>query len=313
MRLHTASFNSQDAASAKNDADKSHQKGTDMQFSKLSRLFLACILLITVTSYALERKNPVVLRAHAASGTNRFLGQPISDFSFGFGTAGFSNVGVFNASGNQPLPLDSQAFSSSILATSVDPGFLALFGKTSADVNPNLVNVPLRSVAVNADLAGVNRVSTVGIGSAAQTQPSQAEPARTVTLGDWVRARGSAAIECENHAAIVQLEFSGLLPNRIYSVWGIFGGPSGLFPFPLGGVPNIFVTDRSGRASFERQLNFCPQRTAANESPLLAIDVVFHSDNQIYGLVPEPDLAGFFTGTVTNTQLEFLVNGRELQ
>lgn len=284
-----------------------------MQSSKLSRLFLACILLVTATSQALERKNTVVLNAHAASGTNRFLGQPISEFAFGFGTAGFSNVGVFNASGNQPLPLDSQAPPSSVLATFVDPGFLALFGKTPADVNPNLVNVPLRSVAVNADVTGANRVATIGIGSAGQTQPSQAEPAGTVTLADWVRARGNAAIECDSRGAIIRLEFSGLLPNRIYSVWGIFGGPSGLFPFPLGGVPNIFVTDRTGRSSFERQLNFCPQHTTANENPLLAIDVVFHSDNQNYGLVPELDLAGFFTGTVTNTQLEFLVKGRELQ
>jgi hypothetical protein len=166
---------------------------------------------------------------------------------------------------------------------------------------------------VNADLAGVARVPTVGIGSAQQTQPSQAEPAANVTLGDWVRARGTAFIDCENRAGKARFEFNGLLPNRIYSVWGIFGGSNGLFPFPLGGVPNIFVTNREGRATFERLLNFCPAQTGANESPLLAIDIVFHSDNQIYGLVPEPDLAGFFTGTITNTQLEFLVKGRELQ
>jgi hypothetical protein len=284
-----------------------------MQARKIFHLILACLLLATANSQAREKENTLLLRAHAASGTNRFLGQPISDFAFGFGTAGFSNVGAFNPSGNQPLPLGPQTPLSSPLATLVDPDFLALFGKTSADVDQHLVNLPLRSVAVNADLAGVVRVPTVGIGSAQQTQPSQAEPATTVTLGDWVRARGSALIECKNRAAIARLEFSGLLPNRIYSVWGIFGGTNGLFPFPLGGVPNILVTDSHGRATFERQLNFCPGKTTADESPLLAIDIVFHSDNQIYGLVPEPDLAGFFTGTVTNTQLEFLVKGGELQ
>jgi hypothetical protein len=284
-----------------------------MQSTRIFRLTLTCVLLAVTAAHGLEKKNTRVLRAHLASGTNRFLGEPISEFSFGFGIAGFTNVGVFNPSGSLPLPLEPQTHLSSILATFVDPGFLALFGKTSADVNPRLVNIPLRDVAVNADLAGVNRVTTVGIASAQQTQPSQAEPARAVTLGDWIRARGSAAIECKDHATSVRLELSGLIPNRIYSVWGVFGGPGGLFPFPIGGVPNIVVTDRDGRATFERQLNFCPQQETPDESPLLAIDVVFHSDNQIYGLVPEPDLAGFFTGTVTNTQLEFLVNGRELQ
>jgi hypothetical protein len=284
-----------------------------MRSSRIFSLLLVCVLVGVVAGQALEKKNSLVLRAHPASGTNRFLGEPISEFSFGFGTAGFSNVGVFNRSGSQPLPLEPQTPLSSTLATFVDPGFLALFGKTSADVSPHLVNVPLRDVEVNADLAGVNRVTTIGIAGAQQTQPSQAEPAGAVTLSDWVRARGLAAIECESHAARVHLELSGLIPNRIYSVWGIFGGSSGLFPFPLGGVPNIAVTDRDGRATFERQLNFCPQQITPNESPLLAIDVVFHSDNQVYGFVPELDLAGFFTGTVTNTQLEFLVHGRILR
>jgi hypothetical protein len=290
-----------------------NKKGINMRVKDILQLILTCSLLASGSSQTLDRENKLFLRAHSASGTNRFLGQPISDFAFGFGTAGFSNVGAFNPSGSQPLPLGQQTPLSSALATFVDPDFLALLGKTPADVNPNLVNLPLRTVAVNADLAGVIRVPTIGIRSAQQTQPSQAEPAGPVTLGDWVRARGTALIECENGAGDVHLEFSGLLANRMYSVWGIFGGANGLFPFPVGGVPNIFVTDRHGRATFERQLNFCPGHTAANESPLLAIDVVFHSDNQVYGLVPEPDLAGFFTGTVTNTQLEFLVQGRELQ
>ena len=284
-----------------------------MQSSKTFRLILACVLLAVSLAHGVEKKNTRVLRAHLASGTNRFLGQPISDFAFGFGTAGFSNVGVFNPAGSQPLPLDLQTPLSANLATFVDPGFLGLFGKTLSDVDPHLLNVPLRNVAVNADLAGKTRVPTVGIASAEQTQPSQAEPAGTITLRDWVRARGTAIVECESNSAAVRLELTGLIPNRIYSVWGIFGGPAGLFPFPLGGVPNILVTDRQGRASFERQLNFCPGQTTASESPLLAIDIVFHSDNQNYGLVPEPDLSGFFTGTVTNTQLEFLVKGEELQ
>jgi hypothetical protein len=285
----------------------------NMRLKKIFQLMFLSAVLFVAASQAIEKDASLHIRAHVASGTNRFLGQPINDFGSRFGTAGFSNVGMFNPSGSHPLPLTPQTPESALLATFVDPDFLALVGKTASDVNPSLVNLPLRDVAVNADLAGKQRVPTVGIRSAQQTQPSQAEPAGPIRLADWARAEGSALIECEDGAANVRLRLTNLIPNRLYSVWGIFGGASGLFPFPIGGVPNVVVTDGRGNATFSRQLNFCPTQTKAGESQLLAIDVVFHSDNQSNGLVPELDFAGFFTGTTTNTQLEFLVTGKELQ
>jgi hypothetical protein len=247
-----------------------------------------------------------------ATGTNRFLGQPLSNFGAPLGTAGFYNVGVYNPSGSQPLALGSDTPLSALLATRVDPGFLALFGKTLADVNPTLLNLPLRDVHVNSDLAGIQRVPTTSILQAQQLQPSQAEPGREITLADWIRARGVAVFKCEDGFSKVTLDLSGLIPNRVYTVWGIFGGDS-MTPFPLGGVPNVMVTDSRGNAEFERELNFCPRELTPGQRPLLVIDVVYHSDNQVYGFVPELDLAGYFTGTTTHTQLEFLVTGTPIR
>jgi hypothetical protein len=187
-----------------------------------------------------------------------------------------------------------------------------MFGKTIDDVDSNLLNVSLRDVKMNADLNGVQRAAPVPITLAEQLQPSQASPAAPVTLGQWMRAQGLALVRCEGQMSNVTIDLRGLLPNRVYSVWGLFGG-QGITPFPLGGAPNVIVTDGRGNGSFERELNFCPFDLKPGQLPLLAIDIVFHSDHQNYGLVPELDLAGFFTGTITHTQLEFLVTGQDLR
>jgi hypothetical protein len=264
---------------------------------------------LTVVSYS---HRAVLIKAKLATGTNRFLSQPLHDFGGTIGTAGFSNVGAMNPSGTQALPLTTDSPESSRLVTFVDPGFLALFGKTIDDVDQNLLNVPLRDVAMNVDLEGVQRATPAPISLAEQLQTSQASPADPVTLGQWTQARGFALIRCAGRGANVQLTLRGLLPNRVYSAWGLFGGQS-IRPFPLGGAPNVMVTDGRGSATFERELNFCPFDLKPGQAPLLAIDIVFHSDHQNYGLVPEVDLAGFFTGTITHTQLEFLVTGQDLR
>ena len=186
-----------------------------------------------------------------------------------------------------------------------------LVGKTINDIDPTQLNVPLRNVKVNTDLKGIQRVEPNPIETVGRLQPSQAAPATPITLSDWIQAQGTAVITCKQDDAKVQLSLTGLLPNRIYSVWGLFGGDN-ISPFPLGGVPNTVVTNGRGRASFIRELNFCPMDSVRGQRPLIAIDIVYHSDHQNYGMVPELDLAGLVTGTVTHTQLEFLVKGEEV-
>lgn len=277
---------------------------------KIFSLILSIVATTSLTA-ASSSSRSVLIKAKVTTGTNRFLSRPLHDFGPPIGTAGFSNVGARNPSGAQPLPLTTDSPESSLLVTFVDPGFLALFGKTIDDVSPSLLNVPLRDVKMNVDLNGAQRAAPAPITLTEQLQPSQASPADPVTLGQWTRAQGFAHITCKGNESNVRLDLKGLLPNRVYSAWGLFGG-QGITPFPLGGAPNVMVTDDHGNATFERELNFCPFDLKPGQLPLLAIDIVFHSDHQNYGLVPELDLAGFFTGTITHTQLEFLVTGDDL-
>ncbi len=242
-----------------------------------------------------------------ATGTNRLFGEPLWDLG-SLGLRGATNLAAFNPNGGQPIALTANLPGSTLLATYVDPANLAEMGMKPDQVDPSLVNVPLRDVKVVADLAGRQRVALKGISEVKNAaDPSQADPFAPITLADWRKAKGKATIKCGDKSGSVLLEMSGLIPNRIYTAWGIFSGPMPL-PMSLGGAPCVFVTNNRGSATFQRVLNFCPLDSVAGQSPFLFIEILYHSDQQVYGLVPALPMAGLHIGAVVHTHLEFPVN-----
>src|SRR5262245_31883814 len=85
------------------------------------------------------------------TGTNSALGKPIFSWGGPFGTFNFPTTFVYNAHGNEPLPVDENTPASAILATGVSPEYLFIRGETQDAVKPEWVNVPLRKVPVNID------------------------------------------------------------------------------------------------------------------------------------------------------------------
>lgn len=252
------------------------------------------------------------IQGRVVTGTNRFLGQPLTDFGGALGTAGFTNVGAFNPQGDQPDELTPDTPVGSLLATYVDPDFLALVGKSQADIGTGTLNVSLKKVPVNVDPAGQTRVSLAPITQSLPTQPSIADPVPDITLARWARAEGVAVFKCSNaNTATVSLTLKKFLPNRLYSVWAVLGG-NGLSALPLGGVPNVFVTDHVGNAKYRRVLNFCPFQSHVGNPELVVIDIVLHSDQQLYGAVPDLPFSNLFTGIVNQTQYEFEIKGTTL-
>jgi len=248
-----------------------------------------------------------VFRAVVATGTNRLFGKPLWDLG-SLGTQGATNVAAHNPNGREPIPLTSDMPGSTVLATYVDPGNLAEMNLKPDVLDPSTINVPLRDVKVLADLAGRERVALKGILQMPNaTDPSQAEPAGPITLADWRKARGKATIRCADRSSEVLLELRGLIPNRLYTAWGIFRGPVPI-PVSLGGAPCSFVTNSRGSARFQRMLSFCPLHSTPGQPPFLFIEILYHSDQQVYGLVPALPMAGLHIGAVVHTQLEFPVN-----
>lgn len=281
-----------------------------------TKLIMLLMLLLNTLSYSLVSVADTgygrLLHGYAVTGTNRLRGEAQIDFGGDLGRAGFYNVAVWNEAGNMPLEVNAATPGSAILATGVDSEFLALLNITIDDVDPALLNVPLRDVPSNIGPAGLTRIPLPGVLEVSPMQPSQAAPNELITLSEWLAAQGFLYFRCHEDRATVYLQAGGLIPNRIYTVWAIHGG-TGLIPRPLGGAPNVFVTDERGKGRFKRLLNFCPLDQDGREAPLLLVDVVLHSDQQVYGDVPDLPFAGLITGIITHTQLEFAVEGHPVR
>ena len=260
--------------------------------------------------------------AQVVTGLNRLFGEPLFIFDFApapFDKTGFETTGVFNPDGDDPLPLTSSTPDDAILATLIDPFIDQLLPKSVAKTaDPRLFNVPLRDIETYTSPA-LKRSGKLPFQSAGPViGASQADPGGPITKGDWFKASGRMEVSCGQEENSVSMRVTALIPNRIYSVWAIWLDPETprFIPVALGGVPNAFITDKFGDATFERELNFCPVEAAKEgiEGKTMAfIDAHLHPDHALYGAAPAPILAGFPPGSVIQPHLTWnLGAGRTL-
>jgi len=277
------------------------------------------VAVLAISTSVVAAQAPTLIQGKPATGFNRVLGMPLMELGR-LGGFGFNTIAAFNPNGESPLPVTVDSPENTLLATTVDSAFLeSFFGDEPFNVDPASINVPIRNVPTNTTPA--NDLHSVLKGALETTpyqpfKPGQAEPVYPVTLGRWLQARGLATIQCDGEdEATVDLIMGGLIPNRIYSVWGFFL-PTGLaLPMkdfgpirPLGGVPNIFVSDKNGSGRFKRVLNFCPTNIEDDEAPLTTFFVAYHSDHMANGGVPTFPERSRFPGTSAHVQLQFSVN-----
>ncbi len=275
-----------------------------------------CLLALTVAANiaAVQAADQVeTFQGHAVTGGNRLLGQPIQDFGPPLNTFGFYNMGVFNPDGsNQPFPIDQNTPDDAILATSVDPFFLTAAGLPLSLIDESLNNIRLADVAINTSVAGTASSALPSTLDVDPLVPSQV-PMKQVTLKDWLSAEGTAKFKCTDDKNSVSIKVKNLLPNRLYTVWGLFLSAEGKFKAAtLGGTPNAISTDSKGKGKFKRELGFCAFDETQSGARLIALDIIYHSDHQAYGAVPSLVAQSDITGTVTHSHLWFPIHGETL-
>jgi hypothetical protein len=266
-----------------------------------------------------ERRGRIerVIHGTAVTGHNDVVGRPFYDWGPPFGTFGFATLGAYNPQGPEPIRLQPDTPLSTLVATMIDPNLLASTGVDPSAVDPSWVNVPLRDVPVQYSFGETEQFPGIFAADDVAVK-AQAVPVNPITLGQWMRAGGTATIKCKrNNEASVKLQMHDLIPNRMYAVWSTLGtsrsGTGPVFPsIPVGGVPNIFVTDRQGDAVYERVMQFCPLRPETTDRPMLVINVQLHSNHQNYGGINGPPLAsvpgGYWIGSVIHNHVQFPVN-----
>lgn len=267
-------------------------------------------------SVSKKRDRNKIIRGYAVTGHNDILGEPFFDWGPPFGTFGFFTMGIYNEFGAEPIHLNPDIDPSALVSTALDPNLLASTGITPEEVNPDWVNIPLRDVPVQYSY-GKSKVFPE-ISLADPGEKGQAGPVDPITLGQWMEATGVGKVTCfDDGSARVRLRMKHLIPNRLYAVWATMGpsasGEGEVFPsIPIGGTPNLFITDDKGYALYDRKMQFCPIAPDTTDRNMLVINVQYHSNHQNYGGINGPPLPqvelGYWIGTVIHNHLQFPIN-----
>ena len=257
----------------------------------------------------------IVLKGEAVTGFNRLKGEIRYRYDFApppFDLTGAQMVDIYNPDSDTPIPLTRTAPDDAILASTVDPYLEKIFpGFDINSTDPGAINVPLREIDtwVTGDLATRATLpfrADADVVSRHQADPETPSP---ITLGDWLKASGKMKLVCGPDRNRVTIKVKNLIPNRVYTVWAMWlTAQTTTFPQPFGGVPNAYITDAKGRATFVRDLSFCPTRIGPagfEGNRLMSIITHLHSDHILYGSLPVPLTGGRPPGTVLHTQLEW--------
>jgi hypothetical protein len=295
------------------------------------------VLLLSTTAFANnEGSRHFYERGIAATGLNDLCGEAVFNLPLPEGipsTIHATALGEYNPGEALPIPISpTNCDGDIVITTDTDPDFIARTGMPDIDVR--LKNIPLREVPVVSDPDGSRRpVPSLGSVQGNALPPTKSNPNSTITLGDWLNARGRMHLHCKaDGTAKIKLKFRNLIANGVYSLWRLWNTtPPGaskprLFPVPLGGIPNVIVPDSKGRATFVRELAACPKDVTADDSIMLFIDLAYHSDSNLSGAFPQiiaaptkfktSDGTEFSSplvpGAVTHDHILFLISGEKL-
>ena len=131
------------------------------------------------------------------------------------------------------------------------------------------------------------------------------------TLGEWLKAYGTATYACRSGVGHVKAKFENLVPNGVYTMWyslllklqlGCADCAFAGLDMPLGhpsGSQNTFVSDDAGNGDFEAY--FTPCLGLGNEQITAVLALAYHSDGKTYGARPVPAEGGF--GLVTHVHI----------
>lgn len=114
-----------------------------------------------------------------------------------------------------------------------------------------------------------------------------------LTLGEWLDAKGEAQYSCTDGAGHLSVDFTGLVPDGVYTMWHFFMASPPTTPFigtydlPVGkrdGTESVFTADEDGDATFNAAFKPCLQLTG--EHLFAGLAVAWHSDGKTYGALP---------------------------
>ena len=114
-----------------------------------------------------------------------------------------------------------------------------------------------------------------------------------LTLGQWLKHRGTGSYHVDEGAGKLELEFTGLVPEGVYTMWHAFIALpppepfTGTLDLPLGardGSESVFTADEKGNAKFVH--SFSPGLQFSDSWTTSMLAIAYHSDGKTYGGSP---------------------------
>lgn len=113
-----------------------------------------------------------------------------------------------------------------------------------------------------------------------------------LTLGEWLGATAEGSYSCENGMASIDIQFGGLVPDAVYTMWNFIDAEPPTEPwqtimFPLGardGSEAMFKTDANGHAAYSASFEPCLEMTGTQT--LTGLAAAWHADGKTYGASP---------------------------
>jgi hypothetical protein len=114
-----------------------------------------------------------------------------------------------------------------------------------------------------------------------------------MTAGEWLKHAGTGTYSCTEGVGQLDLDFTGLVANGVYTMWHAFIAIPPPVPFtgtldlPLGardGSESAFTADADGTKNFTHEFQPCLQMSDTWTTSMLAIN--YHSDGNTWGGMP---------------------------
>ncbi len=266
-----------------------------------------------------------VIPGYVAHGINGYNGEPIADYSAvsplvpWFQVASpIEEIGVFVPGASNAGTITAQTDRSLLVATT--RSFFDFFNPTGT-IDPNVLNRPLGDIGSN--YIGFTAVDDRIIPqpfSSASTIPSVYRSKVTnvnPTVGDWERISGKlTVVHKPNGHSKIKVTIRGAFPNGLYTLWEV-GAAAPLtadetgYGIPLGGLPNVLMTNKRGCGYVELELPYDLTRAceAGAASCTSYVSAFYHWDGQAYGGSPAGTAAGAPTGVYAGNQIVWPTNG----
>jgi hypothetical protein len=266
---------------------------------------------------------------YVSHGINNYNGNVIGDYSKAMPSVPWLNtfppvneIGVYNESSSISGKISESTDRNTPVATTRDAfDFFNPIFNSKGFIDPATINKPLDEIGTTffGSSAANDRVVPASF-SLAGTDPviyrSKGVNAKP-TVGDWEKISGKLTVNHNNDGtSSVMITVHNAFPNALYTLWDV-GAMNPLsrnemsYAVPLGGLPNVIVTDSNGCGykKVELPYNLTRQCEVGASSCTGYVSAYYHWDGQVYGGSPTADFYGAPLGVYASNHMVWPTSG----